>query len=146
MTSCRLVVRLLIPIALLAGCGGDEPREDEACQHLRQPPGIVVIAPVTPKGAPAAFEHQRRDVSLMGQGYLYFEAVAAGRYDILLSEAVPVLVRDTNGVVAAQISAPVACAAARSRLQVTLPVATYTLELGPTAIPQVALVVERAGD
>jgi len=149
---------LVLSLSLLAGCGGTAaPEEDvEACEHLKEGPGVSVTAAKDASTAlPTVNEpHKRHDISLVVEsnggargGLVSYASTAEGDYALYLSVDVPVEVTDSAGNAVAFESTTgsvSSCSEVKSKRVLELGVGTYTFRFGPTPQPSVAPVVESA--
>jgi len=149
---------LVLSLSLLAGCGGTAaPEEDvEACEHLKEGPGVAVTAAKDASAAlPTVNEpHKRYDIALVAEstggaygGLVSYASAAEGDYAVFLSADVPLEVTDSAGTVVAfesTVGSVSSCTEVKSKRVLELGVGTYTFRFGPTSQSSVSLVVESA--
>jgi hypothetical protein len=151
----KSILVLTLPLALLAGCGGDSDNhgdiDAEGCEHLTGPTSSSVTATSAPPGPAVSADHRRYDVTLVdiaggNGGFVTFAAVERGDYVLFFDADIPLAITTTQDVgvtiSGASDSSP-ACAEVRKRYTVPLEIGGYYLLLGPTTATSVGLVIER---
>ena len=152
---------ILTPAVLSAAffafaCGDDEaPMEEEdlpteLCEHLTEGPFQNVTSSTTAAGAPdATFDHTAVVIALDGgAGFVSYQAREATDFAFALTEDVPLeITQGGNAVDIESTERPTGapCTELEVIHTVELEVGTATLELGPSSVTSVTMVVEETG-
>jgi hypothetical protein len=154
----RWIVRtaLVFVSALAAACGSETPApsaDAEGCEHLQEGPATAVTAAATSDAAPEIdSDHRRYDVTLtaisggMG-GFVRYAASEATDYVFFSSADVPMQFLDATGTAVtpeASAKSSTGCSEIKGRHLVPLEVGPYSIQLGPTTLTSVSIVVEEA--
>lgn len=157
MNARHLVLAALLA-ALPLACGEEEAREEEspdaeACEHFAGTAvKAVTAAPAREQAPAAASDHHRYAITLTDVeggkgGFVSFASEAAGDVVFFLDAAVPARLVDSTGAQLAfeeSATSSTECSAIKGRHVAELAVGTVWLELGPTEISSVNLIVEGA--
>jgi hypothetical protein len=147
-------LRLLVPILLATACGDsheDPPPDEEACEHLQDGPSVARTATASAAGAPSVSnDHMRYDVTLVDVsggkgGYVAFAAPEAATYHVFVDEDVALTVSSAAGqpvAIANTQTGSASCTEIRRRYDVPLTVGSFNLQLGPTPVTSVSVVIE----
>lgn len=135
--------------------GGEVPEESieaEGCEHLAEGPASAVTAAdlETTTPPPVADDHKRYDLTLVAGeggnvGRVEFASDEAGEHSFFLNAAVPLVVKSADGVAVTvdhTHSSSTICDEVQLWTIFTLGVGTYWLEIGPTEVTEVGLVIE----
>jgi hypothetical protein len=143
----------------LWGCGGDDhdphDPDEEACEHLADGPATAVTASDTTALAPqVSNDHRRYDVTLIevtggNGGFVSFNAAEAADYVVFFDANVPLAVTDSSGgevEIEDSATSSETCAEIAGRHVIPFTVGTHYLELGPSPLDAVGIVIEELGD
>jgi hypothetical protein len=135
--------------------GGEVPStsiEAEGCEHLADGPASMVTAGDLATTTPPAVsdDHKRYDLTLVAAeggnvGRVEFASDEAGEHSFFLNTQVPFVVKSADGValtVDHTHSSSTLCDEVQLWSIFTLGVGTYWLEVGPTEVTGVGLVIE----
>ena len=149
-----ITIAFVSVVSLVAACGSsdEETVDDEGCEHLTQGPYTQVGAGVEKLAtAPAvAADYYAYSISLPAgvPGYVTFQADAAVDHVFFLDQSLPLKVYTSSGTeepIASSATQSDACPEIKGRHDVALTVGTHILELGPSSVSLVNLVIEEEG-
>lgn len=140
----------------VAACGGtEEPEthgvEEELCEHLTSGPFQPITAATSTTGTvpSAKYEHTAVQIDLVdGAGFVSYAADEAADYVIGMSEDVPLTIWQSGAEVEIEMTerGSEQCEKLKVTHTVELSVGTATLQLGPSSVDRVEIVVEEGGE
>ena len=146
MNKIIIVLSTLCTVA----CAADTDLETAFCDGLEAPAARAVAATASSEDAPDVTDVARVDIELAAEGgFVSYRPDEAGSFAFGLTHDVGLVIRDAAGAevpINTTVTGSTQCDALAVRHSATLAVATYTLELLPTAAVTVGIIAEESDD